>query len=78
MSLTWAFSKPSNPNVGDCYVDRNDNQTFIWQGTAWATFSAKAVGGIPFIAPSEEQLEKHPALKQAWEEFLVVKKLLGV
>jgi hypothetical protein len=34
--------------------------------------------GDEFTPPTDEQLEKHPALKEAWEEFLVIKRLLGV
>lgn len=30
------------------------------------------------LVPSEEQLEKHPTLKQAWDEYIVIRKLLGL
>jgi len=30
------------------------------------------------LLPTPEQLEEHPALKQAWEEYMVIRKLLGL
>jgi len=30
------------------------------------------------LVPTPEQLEEHPALKQAWEEYMVIRKLLGL
>ena len=79
--LTWHLgSKPNNPQMGDCYVDHNTAETFVWQGTAWVKMSGSpgAAPEPPFMPPTKEQLEKHPALKEAWEEFLVLKKLIGV
>jgi hypothetical protein len=30
------------------------------------------------LAPSFDNLERYPALKEAWEHYLIVKKLIGV
>lgn len=30
------------------------------------------------FAPTEKDLERYPSLKEAWEEYLIVKRLLGV
>jgi len=43
-------------------------------------------GGVPswvninkvYSIPSEEELEKNPALKSAWEQYLITRKLLGL
>ena len=50
----------------------------MWQGPTWMPLMVNPMPVPPFIPPTEEQLEKHPALKQSWEEFLVVRRLLGI
>lgn len=68
--------KPKYPKIGDCYFDTTTGEGFIWTNTGWAQFSGEPEP--QFQPPTKEQLEKHPALKQAWEELLVIKKILGV
>jgi hypothetical protein len=78
--VMWHSHKPVAPIVGDCFFCQTDNRSYIWQGLAWIPFSGEdnEEGEEEFTPPTEEQLEKHPALKQAWEEFIVIKRLLGV
>lgn len=76
--MIWHSSKPKSPVTGDCYHDRNTNIAYIWQGIAWVGFTGEQTPVPPFLPPTDEQLEKHPSLKQAWDEFLVIKRLLGV
>jgi len=78
MSLTWVLNRPSTPQIGDCWYDSYREQTYMWQGTTWMPLMVNPMPVPPFIPPTEEQLEKHPALKQSWEEFLVVRRLLGI
>jgi hypothetical protein len=76
-SLYWHSTPPANPTAGDCFVGAN-SEGMIWDGKTWVPFSGIPVPIPPFIPPTEEQLEKYPPLKEAWEEFLIIKKLLGV
>lgn len=76
--MYWHATRPTNPQMGDCYFDSTSGHGYIWQGMAWIQFSGEPLPPPPFMPPTEEQLEKHPALRKAWEEFLVIKKLLGV
>lgn len=77
--MNWCGTQPANPVMGDCYFDQSENRGYIWQGSAWITFSGKDDENVQeFTPPTDEQLDKHPALKEAWEEFLVIKRLLGV
>lgn len=77
--ITWRPFKPANPVSGDCYFDPASNVGYIWQGSAWITFSGSSEPEPePFDPPTAEQLENHPSLRAAWEEFLVIKRLLGV
>lgn len=77
--INWLSTKPKNPQIGDVYLDQNTHEGYIWQGNQWAKFSSSDTYIQPKdLAPTEEQLEKHPALKQAWEEYLIIKRLLGV
>ena len=78
MSLTWNLYKPTSPVIGDCWFDTSKGRGYIWQGATWMPFTGDPIPMPSFIPPTEEQLEKHPALKQAWEEFLVVRRLLGI
>lgn len=78
LSTYWHGSQPANPIPGDCYIEQASNRGYIYDGTAWQIFSSESEPTPKAYAPTEEQLEKHPALKEAWEEFLVIKRLLGV
>jgi len=74
---------PSNPIVGDRYMDCATYISYIWDGHVWNRYNPdyKAVDPIDeheFIPPTPAQLNKHPALKEVWEEFLIIKKLLGI
>ena len=75
--INFLGTKPTNPQHGDIYVDQNTYHSYVWVGTGWVPFGSNEKTPS-FTAPTKEQLEKHPALKQAWEEFLVIKKLVGV
>lgn len=69
-------SKPVNPRPGDTYIDYNTYCVHVWTGTEWV--SNGSVEEVPFTPPTKAQLEKHPALKAAWDEFMIVKRLLGI
>lgn len=81
-SVTFVSQKPANPCVGDVYMDPNTFYGYIWDGYKWQTFSSNS--SVDYYQknivppPTEEQLEKYPALKQAWEEYVVIIKLLGL
>ncbi len=77
--VRWYADKPTLPDVGDCYVDHITGDGYMYDGWKWIIFTSNGSSAPPpFVPPSQEQLDKHPALKEAWEEFLVIKKLLGV
>ena len=79
MSTTFHGSGPAHPLLGDVYMDGSTYYSYVWMGNSWAPFSADSdMAQSNFTEPSKDQLEKHPALKASWEEFLVIKKLLGV
>ena len=78
MGITFHGSKPSNPQLGDVYVDSNTYYSYMYTGSSWMAYSGPEKIEPPFTPPTEEQLEKHPALKAAWDEFMVLKKLLGL
>ena len=78
--VRWYSSKPVSPIAGDCYVDPSTGNGYIHDGAKWTIFSSSSSASPPppFVPPTKEQLDKHPSLKEAWEDFLVIKKLLGV
>lgn len=77
--ISWHSSQPTMPVTGDCYNDINSQLGYIFDGNTWMIYSSNhEPPSLHDHVPTKEQLEKHPALKQAWEEFLVIKRLLGV
>lgn len=77
--VRWYSSKPVSPIAGDCYVDPSTGNGYIHDGAKWVIFSSnKSASTSPFVPPTQEQLDKHPSLKEAWEDLLIIKKLLGV
>lgn len=75
--ITFHGSKLANPQFGDVYIDANTYESYAWTGNAWAPFSTGQPNSS-FTPPTKEQLEKHPALKATWDEFMVLKKLIGI
>ena len=73
------MSKPANPVVGECYIDLSTGVSYTWTGFDWAKIiDSKLIPLEATLSPTDEQLEKHPSLKQAWDEYLVIRKLLGI
>lgn len=69
-------SKPSNPVQGDAYFDQVNMQTLVYSGNRWIPIagSKREVS----LVPTHAELEAHPSLKASWEEYIVVRKLLGL
>jgi hypothetical protein len=77
--INWQQNRPAFPSVGDTYYDVNISGEMMYDGTNWVQLSVGSTMSPEIsLIPSEEDLEKHPSLKEAWENFLIVKKLLGV
>ena len=76
----WHSAMPINPSVGDTFFDQLSGTGFTYNGTTWLQICGNGDGSDSprFTIPTQEQLDKHPALKEAWEEFIVIKKLLGI
>lgn len=73
----WHATLPINPVVGDCYWDRTINGSCMFDGVKWIPLSGP-ISEQKSLIPTNSQLEKHPSLKQSWEEYLVIRKLLGI
>lgn len=69
-------TKPLNPIEGDAYFDVNNMQTLIYTSKRWIPIAGSARNVK--LEPTHAELEKHPSLKSAWEEYIVVRKLLGL
>lgn len=78
VGTTWHSRPPANPVIGDCYADPITMSTYVWTGSAWTMMGSDSSASKKVdLIPTPEQLEKHPALKQAWEEYLVIKRMIG-
>ncbi|HEY6435439.1 MAG TPA: hypothetical protein VIY47_02535 [Ignavibacteriaceae bacterium] len=71
-------SKSNNPVIGEVYYDQYDNTPRIWDGKGWQMFSWAGSNDTVTLLPTDEQLKKYPTLKRAWEEYLIIRKLIGV
>ena len=80
--IYWHAMKPEHPVTGDAYVDHYTGNMYMYHGNHWIQVSGSAGQGLSKAQhdnlPTEEELEKHPTLKSTWEEYLVVRKLLGL
>ncbi len=71
--------EPTSPVVGDSYFDRVTQTQKVYTGSNWVELSGlQSVVKIENLIPTKEDLEKHPSIKQAWDEYLVIRKLLGL
>lgn len=70
-------SYPANPLYGDRYIDTRSGDAYIWTGSMWAMVG-RLEGVKKSLEPTKEQLDTYPSLKHAWDEYLLVRKLLGL
>ena len=53
-------------------------QVMLYDGKNWVEISPHTLYDLTIKAPTRQELEEHPSLKNAWEEYLVTRKLLGL
>lgn len=77
--VNWVGTvKPAYPQSGDAYLDTS-GAGFVWTGSCWTQISTNDSYTVPRrTEPTEEELEKHPALRAAWDEYMVLRKLIGI
>lgn len=75
--ISYYSQKPANPMSGDVYADPTTGIAHIFDGFQWIPFSTSGPGPKSFI-PTEAELKAHPSLKAAWEEYIVIRRLLGL
>lgn len=80
--VTWVSGRSANPVIGECYFDVNNAAQYMWNGHQWmmvsqAPFLSADIEPPVNVIPTEAELEKYPALKESWEAYLIVKKLIG-
>jgi hypothetical protein len=63
---------PANPVLGQLYTDPRTGKVYAWNNSKWVTDIRTT------LEPTLEQLDTYPSLKHAWDEYLVVRKLLGL
>lgn len=64
------------PTPGELYLDPETLRTYIFTGIKW-----EIMAGIPateYLAPTAAELATNVSLKNAWDEYLIVRKLLGL
>lgn len=76
------MSRPQFPVNGDAYIDPVTGQHFEFDGSNWCVLSVKGVCFDELLdpdnTPTEEELSTFPTLKTAWEEYMIIRKLLGL
>lgn len=66
---------PTKPIVGQYYADERTGKMYTWNTTKWVEISP---GYTKDLTPSSGQLNMYPSLNHAWQEYLTVRKLLGL
>ena len=72
--------------VGQIRVNAQTFENQIWDGSRWIPISEcldptifkETHGAYRVVGPNKFELEAHPALKSTWEEYVMVRKLLGI
>ena len=78
MARGWAA-----PNTGDVCLKPGQNEMMVWEGSEWITCSepfdstSELYFKNKFDEVSELLHNKHPALKAAWDEYNIIRELLG-
>ena len=67
---------PHTPIRGSTYFDHFKQCTMVYDGFDWMVLSLDNPNEK--LAPTDTQLEKYQSLKSVWNEYLVVRKLLGI
>ena len=70
---------PGTRAVGELYIDKSSGKVWSWTGTSWSTMHEHN-GSMPIknYSPSEQELAEHATLRSAWEDYLIIRKLLGL
>ena len=63
-------------------MDSMSGKDYMWDGLNWAEITNSNLthpltNPLDVFVPTAEQLEKYPALKKAWEDYLIIRKLIG-
>jgi hypothetical protein len=66
---------PNQPCVGQYYADVRTGRMYAWSGLKWEEIGT---GQDKNLVPSQEQLDMYPTLDHAWNEYLVIRRLLGI
>jgi len=65
---------PDNPIIGDSYFDPVFGEEYVFNGYDWTSVSHFK----NYKFPTATELKRYPTLKEVWEEYLIIRKLLGI
>lgn len=75
-------SPPPFPKIGDTYIDPCTYYSYVFDGASWVTVTYPQGHCFDDIQvsnePTKAELLEHPTLKSTWEEYMIVRKLLGL
>jgi hypothetical protein len=72
--------KPVHPLMGETYYDIIRQCAYTWTGIQWIMIAPELRTDNTNYepgAPTKEEAEKYPALQEAWEAYMIVRKLVG-
>lgn len=72
------INKP--PIVEDSYFDMDNHLSYVWYDDRWHKRNDidQEFEEEPVVAPTTAELEKYPALKEAWDAYLIIRHLVGL
>ena len=77
MAITYHNTKPAYPVQGDVYFDTITENSYVFANGKWALMASSPLPKKS-MEPTEDELKKYPALKTVWEDYLVVRNLVGL
>ncbi len=75
--ISWHANIPISPKMGDAYMDVVTGFGYIYDGKAWIIMSHGNMEPKR-LEPTEEEMKKHPAIKEAWDDYIILRKLIGI
>jgi hypothetical protein len=77
MAIPNRIYEYGKPRIGEPLYEVTRDEAFSWDGSQWVLLENVLDFSERHQQPSKKDLEEYPALKAAWEEFLIVKRLTG-
>ena len=81
----WKGTFPPNPVIGDMFYDMSTSSSYMWDGKHWRAVGLDDIPDIDTNHPDQHRIDfehteqevfdKHPELKELWDEYKIIRRL---